>query len=382
MEPEKPPAMLEGRFGENPDYSWMLPTKYYTEPSIFEREKQAIFFKGWQFAGHVDEFDGTGSYSIFEFFDQSIILIRCADGQIRGFHNVCMHRGHQLLKGTGVVKRIVCPYHAWSYDIDGSLVAAGNSENVTGFNPEEICLTAVRVEEFARMIFVNFDREAKSMKQTMAGLDDEFRAAIPGYDSLIRVRRDPFEVQANWKVVIENFAECYHCPIAHDPVMTGSNSLLKKSFETAEHPRYMSHIIRANSHENPSYNFHPDDAVQDVFLWWMWPNIMFMSHPAGANFHIFNLIPLGPDRTAQTIDFYSYSKTPAKGDWEMFEFNADSIANEDVALCESVQRGLHSQGYKPGRLMIDKERTYASEHCLHHFQRLVWDALNRDAAPS
>ncbi len=379
MDLEKPPAMLEERFGENPDYSWMLPARYYTEPAIFEREKREIFFKGWQFAGHREEFSEPGSYKVYDFFDQSIILIRCPNSEIRGFFNVCMHRGHELLKGAGTVKRILCPYHAWSYDLDGSLHAAGNSENVAGFDRGDVCLTPVRVEQFASMIFVNFDAGAAPMKQTMAGLDDEFRAAIPGFDDLTLVQRDPFEVQANWKVVVENFVECYHCPVAHEHVMAGSNSLLKKSFETVEHPHYMSHIIRANSHENPSYNFSPDDAIQDVFLWWMWPNIMFMSHPAGANFHVFNLIPRGPDRTAQTMDFYSSSKTPAKGDWEMFEFNADDIANEDVALCESVQRGLHSRGYKPGRLMVDKERTYRSEHCLHHFQRLVWDALNGDA---
>ncbi len=379
MDHDQATTMLEGRFGQNAEYSWMLPTKYYTDPSIFEREKETIFFKGWQFAGHMEEFEGVGSYSIFDFFDQSIILIRCSDEQIRGFYNVCMHRGHELLKGSGVVKRIICPYHAWSYDIDGNLRAAGNSENVAGFASEEMCLTTVRVEEFARMIFVNFDSEARPIKEMMVGLDDEFRAAIPGYDTLTLVRRDPFEVKANWKVVIENFAECYHCPIAHGHVMAGSNALLKKSFETEEHPYYMSHIIRSNSHENPSYNFSPDDAIQDVFLWWMWPNTMFMSHPAGDNFSVFNLYPDGPELTKQSMDFYSYSKNPANGDWEMFEFNADDIANEDVALCESVQRGLHSRGYRPGRLMVDKERTYRSEQCLHHFQHLVWTALNREA---
>ena len=377
MAPMASPGMLEGTFGPDPENSGTLPSRYYIDPEIFEREKEEILFKGWQFAGHIEDFPGVGSYKTYEFYDQKVFLIRCTDQQIRAFYNVCRHRGHALLEGAGKVKTIVCPYHAWSYDIDGNLKTAANSENVRDFDHSQFCLSQVRVEEYARMVFVNFDRDAQAMKQLMGGLEDEIRAAVPGYDTLTLVRRDPFDINCNWKIVIENFAECYHCPVTHQHAMVGSNSLLKLSFETEEFPYYMNHIIRHKKHKNRSYNFSPDDAIQDVHLWWMWPNTLFMAHPAGDNFSIFVLSPDGPEHTNESIDFYCYAKNPGRTEWEMFEYNSQVINNEDVTVCESVQRNLHSRGFDQGRFMVDRERTYRSEHCLHHFDLMVWNTLNR-----
>ena len=141
-------------FSEDPKKSFTMPARFYNDPEIFELEKEAIFYNSWLYVGHASQLQNPGEYITAEIHEQNVFIVRSRDGELRGFYNVCAHRGHELLSGCGKTKLIVCPYHAWAYDLDGSLKKARNSENVEGFNKCDFSLTPVQVEIFCGMVFV------------------------------------------------------------------------------------------------------------------------------------------------------------------------------------------------------------------------------------
>ena len=156
---------LLNKYQPDPERSYNLPARYYTDPEIFEREKEAIFFKTWQFVGHVEDLPEPGCYITTKIFDQNVVIIRGKDGHLRAFYNVCSHRAHELLEGSGKEAKISCPYHGWTYELDGGLFSARGSEKVKGFEPSEFCLKTVRLEVFLNLIFVNLDPDAPSLER-------------------------------------------------------------------------------------------------------------------------------------------------------------------------------------------------------------------------
>src|SRR3546814_9939303 len=132
--------------------------------------------------------------------DQNVAVIRGKDGALRAFYNVCQHRAHELLRGRGRTPVITCPYHAWSYHLDGRLRTARGSQNVEGFNADEFCLKGIQVEEFGPFVFVNLDPDAAPLAQQSGGLLDELRHTVPALDTLTKFQTATFAVKANWKV--------------------------------------------------------------------------------------------------------------------------------------------------------------------------------------
>ena len=177
----------------------------FFDPGIYQREKELIFFKNWWFVGHVSELPEPGSYLTCQIFDQSILLIRGADNVIRAFYNVCTHRAYELVQGRGNARSFVCAYHAWSFDTKGCLRSANHESYVKGFRKSDYNLPEVKVCELGKFIYVNLDPNAADLNELASGFAQECRDAIPGYDDLQFIRRDRFEVKANWKVVIDNF---------------------------------------------------------------------------------------------------------------------------------------------------------------------------------
>jgi len=364
------------KFTDVPEESYNLPARYFFDPAIFEREKDLIFFKNWWFAGHVSEVSQPGSYITCQIFDQSILIVRGTDGILRSFYNVCTHRAFELVQGRGTTRSFVCAYHAWSFDTQGCLRSANHDNQVVGFNKKDFDLPQVKVCELGNFIYVNLDPDAVDLNQVASEFPRECRDAIPGYDDLVFVRRDSFEIKANWKVVIDNFLECYHCPIAHPLFMGSKNSLCTPTFEGKEGEYYSTHIMRSGRPDNVAYKFDATDAIQDGYIWVLWPNTLFMTWPAPPNFFIFHVIPTGPETTMENFDLYCLTNPPGETEARMFDYHAQIVNGEDVGVCEGVQRGIKSRGYNQGRLMINKDRSWWSEHAVHHFERQVWKALN------
>ena len=167
------------RFGADPERSATLPAYYFYDPEIYQREKEEVFYKTWQFAGYLSDLQTQGDYITAEIIDQKILVVRGKDQRLRAFHNVCMHRGHVLAEGSGNKSIFTCPFHAWSYDTTGELKAAGNSENVFGFERTDFHLSEVRVEPFANMVFVNLDLNATSLSGMASDLEARVRNHRP-----------------------------------------------------------------------------------------------------------------------------------------------------------------------------------------------------------
>ncbi len=364
------------RFAADPGRSYTLPARYYYDPEIYEREKEAIFYRSWQFVGHAEKAANPGDYVTFKIHDQNVLIIRGQDGALRAFYNVCSYRAHELLEGAGNVEVITCPYHGWTYELDGRLRSARGSEKVEDFDAEEFCLKEVLVEVFLNFVFINLDRDARSLKSQTGTLEDEVRGFLPELDKLTFAHRTPYDLKANWKNVIENFNECYHCPLIHP---TLSNDILQmSSYRIVTHDIHLSHRSRAKPPEDGVYDFDPkvSEHGQELGAWWLWPNIAFEVYPGGY-LNTFHVMPAGPERSLKYLDFYLFDKTPTEEQQKVIDYRNATVELEDVAVVESVQRGLRSRAYRQGRLMVNPERNEDSEHALHHIQRLVLDALGR-----
>lgn len=159
---------LPADFCANPEEAFTLPANFYTQAAVFEHEKEAIFAKSWICVGHRSEVAEKNAYITRQVIGESIIVVRGRDDVLRAFYNVCPHRGHQLLEGSGKAKNVItCPYHAWTFKLDGELAHARNCENVVNFDKENSTLVQLRVEEYAGFIFINMDMEAGSVEDQL-----------------------------------------------------------------------------------------------------------------------------------------------------------------------------------------------------------------------
>ena len=360
--------------------SCTLPGHYYYDPAILAQEKEKIFYRNWLFAAHASEVAEPGSYVATTVIDQDIIVSRGMDGVLRAFYNVCPHRGASLMdNGVGKRKTFVCPYHNWTFDTDGSLKNANGAELMINFDPADFCLPEMRVEEFGtHMVFINMDPDAPSLESMAGSIVEEFRDAVPDYDDLVLVRKDPFDLDVNWKIAIGNFAECYHCPYAHPEFMGSATSLFEtERWKNMVRPYYSSHIVYKARPENRAYGFNPCQAdMVDGYIWALWPNTLFMAWPPSSNFIVFQVHPTGPELTFESLDYYFRSDPPSEKEEEVIKYHSDVVNEQDIAIIRAVQRGVKSRGYKQGRFVVDDFDSWRSEHGVHHFERMVWEALN------
>jgi len=365
-----------GRFGDDVDRSFTLPGKFYFDPHIYTLEQERVFYRSWQYACHSTTVEKPGSYFVRDIGDQSVIVIRDRSGELRAFHNVCQHRAHRLLEGSGRVgSSIVCPYHTWTYSLSGELLLARHSDDVIDFDKDEVCLAGVRLELFCGFIFINLDCDAQPLMQGLEDLDAEVRAMSPNIESLHLANTREIDLAANWKNSVENYSECYHCPNQHPGLAEGSLDM--ESYQITVHEKFHSHASRGVG-DKTSYSRSDDAAAQDREFgsWLLWPNWAIEVYPGGF-LNIFHHIPTGPERTLQVCEWYFESAEPTEEQMAVVKF-VDDVREEDIPLCETVQKGLHSLGYTQGRLMTNPDRSYFSEHAIHDFQMKVLTALKAD----
>ena len=360
-----------GRFDADPEKSFTIPKDYYTDPAIFAREKEAIFFKAWSYACHTSQVAEAGAYVTVRIIDQNIVVMRGEDGVLRAFYNVCSHRAHELLQGCGHTKMITCPYHAWTYHTDGKLRTAVGQKRVEGFQSDEFALKQVRLEEYAGFVFVNLDPAASPLHAEAGSLADDIKGYCADVPGLKFAHRQTYEIKANWKNVVDNFLECYHCSVAH-PAFVDLVDI--KNYHTKTYGLYSSHISPPGRSDNAAYAI-PDGPAGNFAAWWLWPNVTLNVFPGSANITVLHIQPTGPETTLEHFDFFFADETPSEGERQAIDYIDKVLQPEDIGLVESVQRGLHSRGYNQGRLMVDMDRSYNSEHGLHHFHGLVLKQL-------
>lgn len=355
-----------------------LHARYYTDPAIFEEEKEKIFYRTWQCAGHIGELPDPGDFLVHTVIDEEVVVVRGDDETLRAFYNVCPHRAHRLLDGRGQCRAtIVCPYHAWSFQLNGKLNRARRSDQVEGFDPSSIHLKQVRLEVFCGLIFINLDEEARPVAELVAHIEDDVRSFMPTIEALHFVGEVPIHHDSNWKVSIENYNECYHCRVVHPTSFSG----------VAEVSTYKTRacgatIIHHGEAEQPGeqYNYDPAHSERggEFAAWFIWPNLAITCYPGGYA-SVRQWLPHNHQETVYLYRWFSDGSIPDEDVMALLETHSQTTGAEDAVLMGNIQRGLRSRGYQTGPLMVDANDAGEGEQGVAHLQSLLREALGLGA---
>jgi phenylpropionate dioxygenase-like ring-hydroxylating dioxygenase large terminal subunit len=359
-------------YDPDPAHSHSLRSEAYTEQRWAEVDVRAIFWRTWQWVCHVEKLRDAGSYVSTTVAGMPVAVVRGKDGGLRGFYNVCKHRAHELLSGSGSARAIMCPYHAWTYDLSGQLIAARKTRNMD-FDPQQICLDQVLVEEFGGFVYVNLDATAAPLRDQAGDLALEIAKWAPDVEKLTFAKRLTYDVRTNWKNVIDNFLECYHCHITHQEFV---DLVDMSTYEVRTHGIWSSHFAEAGKEPNTAYDVSGATVTQHA-VWWLWPNTCLLRYPGRGNFMVFQVVPDGPDRTLETWDFYLETTELNEAEVESVRYIHEVLQQQDITIVESVQRGMSTPAFQQGRFVYDPEGSGLSEHGVHHFHGLVLDAYRR-----
>ena len=241
--------------------------------------------------------------------------------------------------------------------------------HLTDFDVDEICLDRVQIEAFGGFVYVNVDLAAAPLAEQSGELAAEIERWAPDVEDLTFAHRLTYEIRSNWKNVVDNFLECYHCHVAHEDFV----SLVDMdTYEVTTHGIYSSHMAEAGRSDNTAYDV-SRATVTDHAVWWLWPNTCMMRYPGRGNMIVLKIIPAGPGLTYETYDFFLETAEPDEAELESIRYLDEVLQVEDIGLVESVQRGMETPAFSQGRIVNDPSRSGLSEHALHHFHGLVLD---------
>ena len=351
-----------------------LPASWYTSESVFRQETRAIFSRYWQYVCHIDELAHPGDYLACRAGNIPVVVVRNLNSEIAAFVNVCRHRGAEVvLDGTrGNRSTLQCHYHAWTWGLDGRLLAAPGAEDEPCFRNEPVFLTSLAIGLLGPFIFVRPDPHAPGWDETIGELPGALLASPSPLAKLQFRERRTYDIKANWKILVENFLKCYHCPIAHKGF---ANLIDLKEYTITPH-RYCSTQrgpVKSSAKTRADADcFLRGDGAQEGIYNYVWPNFMLNLYPGHGNASTNLILPVAPDRTLAVYDFYF--EEGMQGAASMVAF-IDQVQQEDVIICESVQRGLNSGFCDQGRLMLRYEKG------IQHLERLVFEALAQVEQP-
>jgi choline monooxygenase len=345
-----------------------LPYDWYVEPSVLRLEQERIFGRYWQYVARADQVAAPGCFTTGQVGLVPVVVVRGHDGELRGFVNVCRHRGYLLCEGSGRREALQCPYHAWTYGLDGSLRAAPRADE-PGFDRDGLGLVPVRVEALGPFVFANLAADSLSLAEQLAELPGVLRDAGVDIEALTFHERADAGYDANWKVCVENFLECYHCTVAH-PSFAQAIDVTPEAY-TLETRRWFSTQWGApRDGGNGVYDARGEVARGQFHL--LFPGTAINVMPGRQNLSIGPILPVGPERTFRFLDYF-FAGEP-DGDWlrEFMQLDAQ-VGAEDRVLVERVQRGIRSGALAHGALLPRSERLIA------HFQELVVETLGAEA---
>jgi len=333
------------------------PKEIYTDPAILALEQDRIFNRGWLCAGRSDELPAHGDYMAFECGSQPVIILRNAEGQLVARSNICRHRMMRLVEGRGNARRFTCPYHAWTYDLDGRLVAAAHMEKSACFDKAELALPAIRCEEYLGWIYVSLDPYALSVAETLADLTEQLRPYnMQAYQTIFT---EDHVWDTNWKCLTENFMEGYHLPVAHRATVGAHFPVEDTRFDDrGAFPYFTSQLFKKKS-TAPVGTAHPHNTT----LTGEWRSISVM--PTIFPSHMYVLAPdhlwylaLQPDGVGRTRIRYGAALAPevlaAQNDPDGYiaETKAflDVVQQEDRLVVEGIFAGAKAPLSSPGPL--------------------------------
>jgi choline monooxygenase len=346
--------------------AWTPPSSWYTAPAFYELERRSVFARGWQPVARVEQLREPGSYVAGCLAGEPWVVVRGDDGAVRGFSNVCRHKGREVVTGSGRADALVCGYHGWTYALDGRLTKAPRIAGIEAFDREAMSLPAIRTETWGPWVFANRDGDARSASEELAELGA--RLAARGWDRLRYVESAEWTLECNWKVYVDNYLDGgYHIPHMHP---TLDAQLDMSSYRTELFERFSIQSSGAARDADDRIDFDASVRIGAGAIYaWIHPS--FMINRYGPCLDTNHVVPLGPDRCRVVYEFF------VDADNESEQLLRDSIAQsavtqrEDIEICESVQRGLGSSSYDRGRYA---PRVEMGEH---HFHRLLAEDYRR-----
>jgi len=320
-----------------------LAAHYYTDPQRYQHELQGFLAHTWQYAAHESMLKNPGDFATFRIADENLFCIRTQNNDIKAFYNVCQHRAHELLTGSGNTALIVCPYHAWSYELSGQLRNGPNLDAVAGFNKSDICLSEVRLKEY-----------------------------VPHIHELAPLEWVEIAERCNWKVSVENYSECYHCQLNHP---TFSKGVVKPAtYDIQPQGHCLRHTTECQNLDKMSYPIDLDSNPHagHYSSWFLWPTFSFQVYP-GNRLNTYHWRPVDHQNVVLWRGWFSHRGQEDSVVRQLAVQDRETTVEEDIHLVESVQRGLSSRGYVPGPLVIDPASGVRSEHSIAVLQQWMRD---------
>ena len=343
-----------------------IPWSWYTDPVVLRLEHERIFRRAWQYVARREEILEPGSFLATRAGDVPVVLVRDEEGELRAFLNVCRHRGSLICEGSGKRATLQCPYHAWTYGLDGRLVAAPRLNREGGNDPSELGLVPIEVDTWGPLVFVNPDREAPPLSDFLDDVPQRIVDAGIDLDDLRFLRRWDWEVHGNWKISAENFLECYHCPVAH-PGFSAVMDVSPESYllETSGGRMTQHGPPRAE----PKGGYDVSGEIERGQFHFLFPGTTINVMPGRPNFSIGSITPVGTDRAQRFLDYFVAPDADPEWIEESLAFDAQ-VGAEDSLLVARVQQGVAAGMIESGRLLPESEQLIA------RFQSLVVDALS------
>ncbi len=357
-----------------------LPAYYYTDERILEEEKEKFFFKDWLVVGRVEEFLKPGDYRAMDIVGEPIVVCRNKAGELKAFSNICRHRGVALVSGQGNARVFSCPYHAWTYDLDGRLLAPSRPDGLQHFESKECRLPPIRLDTWGGFIFVNFDDAGPSLSDYLDADDYRHAAAYVKPEETVLVDTYTYEIDCNWKLIPENLADVYHVDIIHRSTFGGATYDTNKAIKELTLTKYGWHK------EYVSGTMAPDAELLFGPASWL------ADHPKGKlfafsaflrpNFYLFAradmvqpwvAYPLSPTRTRVTgwtcLPKEFVGKPAFAEKVAILAAFARKFGGEDAELMLAMQKGLNSRYFDRGPM-------HELEAVIHHRINRYLDALD------
>jgi len=342
------------------DLASTIPSSWYVDRELYDLELKTVFSNSWQLAGRLDQVSQPGQYVTTDIGGEPIVVVRGSDGVLRGFYNVCRHHAAAVMTDAeGKAAQLRCPYHGWTYSLEGELKGTPDFSGVCNFDRGSNGLASVQVGEWEQWVFVKLDESsAISLEEFLTtSLTAEIKEINLG--ELHWFERRHYQFDCNWKVFVDNYLDGgYHVPYLHkglDSVLDYSNYMIENG---ERHCLQWSPLVTEGAEAQTGAVRQGDRAL----YYWIYPNFMINWYDGVMDTNL--VVPRGVDQTEVIFDFYF----PDVVSPEARERNAASVAvgqriqDEDVAICKSVQRGLNSRAYTAGRLSVRRE---AGEHLFH-----------------
>jgi choline monooxygenase len=334
-----------------------IPAAFYVDARIAEIEARTVFSQTWQLVGRIDQVEKPGQFVTATVTEEPIVVVRGNDSVLRGFYNVCRHHAAAVItEACGQASLLHCSYHGWNYGLDGSLKGMPEFEGVNNFERQKNGLVPVRADTWEKFVFVNLDPQAAPLNDFLGGLVK--RVAPLGVSKLRYFDSRSYDIHCNWKVFVDNYLDGgYHVPHLHK----GLSSVLDyKQYTIENEDRYC-------LQSSPMVSSEEDAATgatrkgDRAWYFWQYPNLMINCYEGYMDTNL--VLPVDVDHCRVIFDFYFADVSDARR-----EYNQQSVAvgarvqDEDLGICEAVQRGLKSRAYGAGRLSVRRE---AGEHLFH-----------------